>query len=259
MAIPSAAMDEFLAARELRRSGSSSSGAALQAAHARRRKEEKLLAMQTEMAEAANQIFRQLNDADLKFGNRQERRGRSGRAEPRLVLGASCTCAQAQRAARRFINTTRNIRTTPTRWRPRLPARCSATFTMPRRASYTSALEAALFPDKVPMAVYDNLIESVHRHLPALYRYYDLRRRKMKLDDIHHYDTYVPILSELQAQHTWDQAVEVVIRSLEPLGSDYCGDAGKGAQRPLVRSLSRTRASRAGPSARARSTAIRTS
>ena len=49
----------------------------------------------------------------------------------------------------------------------------------------------------MPPAVYDNLIAAVHRQLPALYRYYDLRRRKMKLKDIHHYDTYVPILSEL--------------------------------------------------------------
>ena len=62
--------------------------------------------------------------------------------------------------------------------------------------NYKSAIESALFPDNVPMSVYDNLIKSVHENLPALYRYYDLRRRKMKLKDIHHYDTYVPILSE---------------------------------------------------------------
>ena len=70
--------------------------------------------------------------------------------------------------------------------------------------------------------MYDNLIAAVHKHLPALYRYFELRRRKMKLLDIHHYDTYVPILSELETRHTWDQAVKVVVNSLEPLGSDYC-------------------------------------
>ena len=48
------------------------------------------------------------------------------------------------------------------------------------------------------MEVYDNLIASVRRSLPAVHRYYDMRRRKMSLSDIHHYDTYVPILSELQ-------------------------------------------------------------
>ena len=50
-----------------------------------------------------------------------------------------------------------------------------------RVRNYDSALQAALFPDDVPQSVYDNLIKEVRRHLPALYRYYELRRRKMKL------------------------------------------------------------------------------
>jgi oligoendopeptidase F len=78
-----------------------------------------------------------------------------------------------------------------------------------------------LFHDNVPRSVVDNLIASVHRHLPALYRYYDLRRRKMKLREIHHYDTYVPILSELKTRHTWQQAVRLVLEAIEPLGDEY--------------------------------------
>jgi oligoendopeptidase F len=74
----------------------------------------------------------------------------------------------------------------------------------------------------VPVSVYDNLIAAVRKHLPAVHRYFDMRRRKMKLEDIHHYDTYVPILADRQTHHTWDQAVEVVIASLRPLGADYC-------------------------------------
>ena len=88
--------------------------------------------------------------------------------------------------------------------------------------------ESALFPDKVPPAVYDNLIDAVHRYLPALYRYYELRRRKMKLPDVHHYDTYVPILSKLETRHSWQQAVKLVVDSLEPLGSEYCGALDEG-------------------------------
>ena len=91
------------------------------------------------------------------------------------------------------------------------------------RAQNCRALEAALFPDRVPVTVYDNLIDSVHRRLPAVYRYYDVRRRKMRIGDIHHYDTYVPILADLQTQRTWDQAVATVLAALEPLGSEYCG------------------------------------
>jgi oligoendopeptidase F len=97
-----------------------------------------------------------------------------------------------------------------------------------RARGYPSALSGALFHDNVPMSVYDNLIGSVHRNLPALYRYYDVRRRAMKLKDIHHYDTYVPILTDLDKRHTWDQAVKVVVDSLEPLGSQYTNELHRG-------------------------------
>src|SRR5690606_7667532 len=80
-----------------------------------------------------------------------------------------------------------------------------------------------LFHDNVPLKVYDNLIATVHKHLPTVHRYYGVRRRKMRLPDIHHYDTYVPILSNLETRHTWNQAVKVIVKALEPLGSDYCG------------------------------------
>ena len=97
-----------------------------------------------------------------------------------------------------------------------------------RARNYSSALDAALFPNRVPIAVYDNLVASVHRHLPALHRYYDVRRRKMRLRDIHHYDTYVPILSDLQRRRTWDQAVALVLAALAPLGPEYGAALSKG-------------------------------
>jgi oligoendopeptidase F len=87
---------------------------------------------------------------------------------------------------------------------------------------YKSARAAALFPDNVPASVYDNLIAEVRRRLPALYRYFELRRRKMKLKEIHQYDTYVPILSDLDQKRNWKQAVDAVMRSLAPLGYEYC-------------------------------------
>ena len=104
-----------------------------------------------------------------------------------------------------------------------------------RARNYPSAWMPPCFPI-LPPSVYDNLIASVHKHLPALHRYYDLRRRKMRLAEIHHYDTYVPILAELQTRHSWDEAVEMVVAALEPLGGEYCGALEK-ASRPLVRPL----------------------
>ena len=80
----------------------------------------------------------------------------------------------------------------------------------------------------MPIAVYDQLIAAVHAHLPAVHRYYDLRRRILGLDDIHHYDCYVPLVPELEQRHSWNDAVRVVIESLSPLGADYSTQLERG-------------------------------
>ena len=55
-----------------------------------------------------------------------------------------------------------------------------------------------------------------------MHRYYAVRKRVLGLDEIHHYDCYVPLVPELERRHTWDEAVDVIVTALEPLGSDYC-------------------------------------
>ena len=97
-----------------------------------------------------------------------------------------------------------------------------------RARNYSSSLEASLFPDNVPVDVYDNLISAVRDSLPSVHHYLDVRRRKMGLKDIHHYDTYVPILSNIEKHHDWDQAVNVILESLAPLGSEYVGVLSEG-------------------------------
>ena len=63
-----------------------------------------------------------------------------------------------------------------------------------------------MFPDNVPVSVYENLISSVRKHLPAVHDYLEIRRRKMGIDDLHHYDTYVPIVSDMQQTRTWERS-----------------------------------------------------
>ena len=188
--------------------------------HTLSQKEERLLAMQTEMAQAASRIFRQLNDTDMKFGTVTNEKGR----EVELSHGTFSTL---------LYSPDRDVRATAfhayyqeyAAHQNTLAASLNASVERDvyyaRARNYPSALEAALFPDRVPVSVYDNLVASIHRQLPALYHYYDVRRRKMKLDEIHHYDTYVPILAEMRGRHTWDEAVKMVLDSLEPLGSEY--------------------------------------
>jgi oligoendopeptidase F len=190
-------------------------------------KEEQLIAMQGQMSQASNQIFRQLNDADLKWGMVKDEKG------VLVELGHS--------SFSKFLNSPdRKVRETAfheyykqfdahkNTIAATLDASVQRDVYYAKARGYKSAIESALFPDNVPMSVYDNLIKSIHANLPAVHRYYDIRRRKMKLKDIHHYDTYVPILSELENKHTWDQAVNVVSDALEPLGDEYCKELRRG-------------------------------
>jgi len=89
--------------------------------------------------------------------------------------------------------------------------------------SYGSARAAALFPDDVPEAVYDNLVGTVNANLGALHEYYELRKRALKLPELRHYDVYLPLAPEAKAEHSYDEAVELVCSALAPLGQEYVG------------------------------------
>ena len=90
-----------------------------------------------------------------------------------------------------------------------------------RVRNYPSALEAALFGDDVPVAVYDNLIGTVRNNLSALHEYYDLRKQLLGLEEIHQYDTFVPLFPEVAKTVKFDEAIELVTAALEPLGHEY--------------------------------------
>ena len=183
--------------------------------------EERLLAMQAEVAGSAGQIFRQLTDADLKFGEVKNEKGEKAELNQSSfsVFLHSPKRAVRKTAFHQFYDEFADHENA-------LAASLSASIKQDAyhaaARNYPSALESSLFGDNVPVAVYDNLVAAVRSKLPAVYKYFDLRRRKMKLKEIHHYDTYVPILSELDKRHTWDQAVKAVVASLEPLGKEYC-------------------------------------
>jgi oligoendopeptidase F len=221
LAIPAKKLAEFMASKELARYRLVLERLERFRPHTLADGEERLLAMQSEMADASNHIFRQLNDADLKFGMVTDEHG----AQVELSHSSYSAFLHApNRGVRKaafhqyygvFAAHENTLAAT-------LNGSVQRDVYYAKARGYKSALGAALFPDNVPAAVYGNLIAEVRRRLPALYRYFDLRRRKMRLKDIHHYDTYVPILSDLDQKRTWKQAVDAVIGSLEPLGDEYC-------------------------------------
>ena len=157
--------------------------AALQAAHAGAKRAKNCWPCRAKWPEASNQIFRQLSDADLKWGAGQERTGRAGRAEQRPRSRPFCTRRSAASASRPFIKYYEQYQAHENTLAATLGGSVQRDVYYAKARGYPSALRAALFHDNMPLAVYDNLIASVHRHLPALYRYYELRRRKMQLTD----------------------------------------------------------------------------
>ena len=90
-----------------------------------------------------------------------------------------------------------------------------------RARKYDSALEYALSGDNVPVEVYTNLIEAVHRGLPALHEYIAIRKKALGLDEIHLYDMHAPLFPEAADEYGYRDAQEIVLKSLSPLGEDY--------------------------------------
>jgi len=189
-------------------------------AHTLSEPEEKLLAMQGTFAGTAGKVFRQLTDADLTFGSIA-----NGKGERVELSNATFTTLLHDPAPEVRRTTFHQFYAQYEAHANTLAATLSGSnerdVYAARVRKYPSAVEAALFADNVPLAVYDQLIAAVRAHLPAVHRYYALRKRVLGLDAIHHYDCYVPLVPELEQRHTWDEAVAVVLESLTPLGSDY--------------------------------------
>lgn len=189
--------------------------------------EEKLLAMQSEMSGAADHAFRQLTDADLKFGSVKTEKGEE------LELSQSTLSVflhSPKRAVRKkaFHQFYQQFADHENTLAATLKGSIQRDIYYARARNYDSARESSLFGDDVPVSVYDNLVSAVRGKLPAVYKYLEVRRRAMKLKEIHQYDTYVPILTDLDVRHTWDQAVKKIMASLKPLGKEYCSVLEKG-------------------------------
>jgi oligoendopeptidase F len=86
---------------------------------------------------------------------------------------------------------------------------------------FATARAAALFPDEVDESVYDNLVATVSESLPRLHEYYELRGRALRLEELRHYDVYVPLAPEVRSRHLYGEAVDLVCSALSPLGREY--------------------------------------
>lgn len=188
--------------------------------------EEKLLAMQAEAKQTPEKAFSALTNVDFDFGSIDTPEG----AKPLSQSTFRSFMLHPDREVRQQAYT--QLYKTYKNHVHSLSALYSGSVQQDiysaQVRNYGSSREMALFPDKVDEKVYDTLIEVVHENLPTLHRYYEIRRKALKVDKLAHWDVYVPLVSEVHTRHSYEEAVDVIIDALSPLGKEYCDTLRQG-------------------------------
>jgi oligoendopeptidase F len=182
--------------------------------------EERLLALGSAALDGYDETFSQLTDVDMKFGVLVDAKGNE---TPLTQSSFSSFLVKRdpelrKRAFQQFYHEFQDHQFTLA---SSLAYSVKADVFRAHARNYTSALEASLFRDDIPVAVYDGLIGAVRQNFGPLFRYYELRRRVLGLDELHQYDTYVPLVAEIESHVSFDQAAETILAAFEPLGPEY--------------------------------------
>ena len=182
--------------------------------------EERILALGAAALDGYDDTFSQLTDVDMKFGLLADE---TGREKPLTQSSFSSFLVKRdpelrKRAFHQFYAEFQDHQYTLA---SSFAYSVKADVFRARARNYSSSLEAALFPDDVPVSVYENLIKSVRANFGPLFRYFELRRRVLKLKELHHYDTYVPMAAEIESHISFDESVDKVVAALQPLGKEY--------------------------------------
>lgn len=191
--------------------------------------EEALLARAEELAVQPTNIFSMFDDADLTFDDAIDSEGKthkltSGSFVPLLmdadrVLRESAFKQLYSRFGE-FRNTSAAILTSQ--------VKNLQFFSSSRK--YASSLEAALAENEIPVEVYNNLIDAVHQNFPAFYKYVDLRKRVMGLDELHFWDVYTPLVDDVDMKFTYEEACDLIVKALAPMGEEYVNLVKKGLE-----------------------------
>lgn len=188
--------------------------------HTLSEKEERLLALGASAIGAHRETFSQLTNVDMTFGTLPDETG-AERALTQSSFSSFLVKRDAALRRRAFHQFYAEFSAHKFTLASSLAASVKADVFHARARNHPSAREAALFRDDVPVSVYDNLISTVRANIEPLFRYYELRRRVLGLGEIHHYDTYVPMVADIETRTTFDEAIERVCAALSPLGGEY--------------------------------------
>jgi oligoendopeptidase F len=189
-------------------------------AHVLSEKEERILALAGEVTGGPSNVFRMFNEADVKFPNITDENGET----IELTKGRYSALMKSSNREVRKAAWQANYETYEN-WKNTLAANLAAEVKTDifyaRSRNYNSALEAALDQDNLPVEVYTNLVDAVNDNLEPLHRYITFRKNVLKLDKVHLYDIYAPLLPEVKWEIPYQEAQKTVLAAVKPLGKEY--------------------------------------
>ena len=227
MEIPRDKVDEFLRDKELEAYKFHLEQLLRFRDHTLSKKEEELIAASADFARTAQDAFGMLDTADLKLGSVVDEKDES----QNLTQGNFQSFMQNHdRRVRReafetFYSEYEDHQYT---FASLLSGSVKKDIFYTRARGYPSTLHQALFSDDIPISVYDNLIKTVHENLAPLYKYFDLRKKLLGLDELHIYDCAVPLIKNIKWNMPYNEAVDKIAAALHPLGADYVATMRKG-------------------------------
>ncbi len=188
---------------------------------------EQIIAMSGDMSHAASEIFSQLDNADITFGHITDESGK----EVELSHGNFSSFLQNQdREIRKkaFFQYYKSYDSHKNTIAAALHYSNKRDRFYSRVRNFENCRRSALFSDNVQDEVYDNLVGTVRKNLSPLFRYLDFRKTTLGLDDLHFYDTYVPIVKDTAFSMPYEEAVDTCVKALAVLGGEYTGTMEKG-------------------------------
>lgn len=190
-------------------------------------KEEQILAMSAEISDIGGDVFTMFNNADIKFPYIKDEEGE----EIEVTKGRYIAFLESKdRRVRK--DAFEAVYSSYKKMKNTLAASLTGNVKKNRFYSlvrkYPSALEASLDNDNISVDVYTTLIDTVNKNLPLLDRYLKLRKKVLKLDELHMYDLYVPMVEEFDKKIPYEEARTIVAEALKPLGEEYIGYLQKG-------------------------------
>ena len=189
-------------------------------------KEEELLSNYANVLGMCDEIYGKLTETDLKLGFIKDENDEEVELTDSnySIYISSKNRRVRQDAFKNLYNAYKGIiHTTATTYKGKVEYDCVDA----KVRGYKSALEASLYKDNINVSVYENLIKTVSNNLNPLYKYYDLKKEVLKLDELHLYDIYVDLIDEVNSKYTFDEAKDLVVKALSVLGEDYINDLNK--------------------------------